>query len=362
MISASLLFPSGRSSSGIAQDQRFRGEHIISSALRSLEATLIPNVVFVHAEQTSLLSKHDDAIDLSAVRGLLETSRFRVFEWIPAESSRPIVEEGPVVYVVIPPSARAGLEISQREQTLIDTTAGLLAGNEAVMLNLQPSLLPRYGQSDPWAKLLLGLGVRADTSRVLLQQIAVGPQQIHIQRGQLIDHTQSEHAIARAVDARRVYLPLPLEVIGGESLLAIMPNEDRWLDENWASETDAQGKERLQEELSVACAVVHHENARAVVVGSGGWLLSWAADRASQSSDGQVTMANPGNSEFLLASVAWLAGLDDWIAASPIGQQTSRIEGLTASMYTVWLFVLVLGVPVLILSISGIASVRRKAA
>jgi len=90
-------------------------------------------------------------------------------------------------------------------------------------------------------------------------------------------------------------------------------------------------------------------------------LLSWAADRASQSSDGQVTMANPGNSEFLLASVAWLAGLDDWIAASPIGQQSSRIEGLTASMYTVWLFVLVLGVPVLILSISGIASVRRKA-
>ena len=73
-------------------------------------------------------------------------------------------------------------------------------------------------------------------------------------------------------------------------------------------------------------------------------------------------MENPGNSEFLLASVAWLAGLDDWIDASPIGQQTRQIEGLTASMYTVWLFVLVLGVPVLILSISGIASVRRKAA
>ena len=33
-------------------------------------------------------------------------------------------------------------------------------------------------------------------------------------------------------------------------------------------------------------------------------------------------MVNPGNSELLLASVEWLSGLDDWIAAGPIGQQT----------------------------------------
>jgi hypothetical protein len=91
-------------------------------------------------------------------------------------------------------------------------------------------------------------------------------------------------------------------------------------------------------------------------------LLSWAADRALQLGDGQVTMANPGNSEFLLASVAWLAGLDDWIAASPLGQQSSRIEGLTSKMYTVWLVILILGIPVLILSVFGIASMKRKSA
>jgi len=157
-------------------------------------------------------------------------------------------------------------------------------------------------------------------------------------------------------------MPLPIEIGGGEQLLAIMPDEDRWLAENWAAETDATGKNRLQREVSVASAVVHHDNARAIVVGSGGWLLSWAADRASQLGDGQVTMANPGNSEFLLSSVEWLAGLDDWIAASPIGHQSSRIEGLNSKMYVIWLFVLVLGVPILILSIAGVASIKRKSA
>jgi ABC-2 type transport system permease protein len=362
MISATLLFPARRSSSGIAQDQRFRGEQIISSALRSLDAVEVPQVVFVHAEEQSLLIKNKDGVDISAVQGLLESSRFRVLEWIPADSARPSLDEGPVVYVVIPPSSRAGLEISQREQTLLDTVTGLLAADEAVMLNLQPSLLPRYGQVDPWAKLLTQVGIEANTSKVVLQQVAVGPQQVYIQRAQLIDRSIGDHVIARAVDSRRIYIPLPLEINGGETLLAIMPHEDRWLDENWAAETDATGKTRLQKEVSIASAVVHHDNARAIVVGSGGWLLSWAADRASQLGDGQVTMANPGNSEFLLSSLEWLAGLDDWIAASPIGQQSSRIEGLSSKMYTVWLVVLVLGIPVLILSISGVASLKRKAA
>ncbi len=362
MIPASLLFPTGRSTTGIAQDQRFRGEQIISSALRSLNAEEVPQVVFVHAEEQSLLVKNKDGVDIAAVQGLMESSRFRVLEWIPADSARPSLGDGPVVYVVIPPSSRAGLEISQREQTLLDAVTGLLAGNEPVMLNVQPSLLPRYGQVDPWAKLLMQVGIEANTSKVVLQQVAVGPQQVYIQRAQLIDRSVGEHSIARAVDSRRMYLPLPVEISGGEPLLSIMPDEDRWLDDNWAAETDATGKSRIQEELTVASAVVHHENARAIVVGSGGWLLSWAADRASQLGDGQVTMTNPGNSEFLLASVAWLAGLDEWIAASPLGQQSSRIEGLSSNMYTVWLFVLIFGVPVFILLVSGVASIKRKAA
>ena len=206
------------------------------------------------------------------------------------------------------------------------------------------------------------MGVEANTAKVLLQRVALGPQQVHIQRAQLIDRSTGKHAIARAVDSRRIYMPLPIEVEGGVTLLAIDPSEDRWLDEHWEAQSDAVDKEFLKEQLPIASAVVHHDEARLIVVGSGGWLLSWAADRASQLGDGQLAMANPGNTEFLLASIEWLAGLDDWIAASPISQHTSRIVGLTATMYRVWLVVLILGVPSMVLGIAVILSMRRRVA
>jgi hypothetical protein len=70
-------------------------------------------------------------------------------------------------------------------------------------------------------------------------------------------------------------------------------------------------------------------------------------------------MVNPGNSELLLASVEWLSGLDDWIAAGPIGQQSSRVQGLSQSMYLMWTGVLVLGIPISLLGIAVFVSYGR---
>jgi hypothetical protein len=73
----------------------------------------------------------------------------------------------------------------------------------------------------------------------------------------------------------------------------------------------------------------------------------------------QIAMINPGNSELLLASVEWLAGLDSWIAASPIGKQSSRVSGLSATAYAGWSAILVLGIPASLLLVTIIASIRR---
>ena len=52
MIPSTLIFPqSVGDSQTVAMDQRFRGEHIISSAMRSLLTTLQPTVVFVHGKK-----------------------------------------------------------------------------------------------------------------------------------------------------------------------------------------------------------------------------------------------------------------------------------------------------------------------
>ena len=133
MIPASMLFPQyvGGSNS-IAIDQRFRGEQIISSAMRSLQSDVLPTVVFVHAEQNSILGQRPNNVDVRSARGLLETSRIGVKEWAPFDGPRPTITEGPTVWVVIPPSSRAGIELSQREQKLLDAVRGLLAGGESV--------------------------------------------------------------------------------------------------------------------------------------------------------------------------------------------------------------------------------------
>ncbi|HIA72375.1 MAG TPA: hypothetical protein EYO01_06735 [Phycisphaerales bacterium] len=362
MIPASLIFPkSGIVQETTAMDQRFRGEQIISSAMRSLKSSVQPTVVFVHAEEGSLLGRRRNNVDLWAAKGLLETSRFRVAQWIPFAGPRPNLPDGPIVWVVIPPSSRAGLTPSPREQALIDATIGLLAGNEAVMINLQPSLLPRYGQKDPWAVLVKDIGIEVDTERVLVEQVAVGPNQIEVQRSQMISDMHSEHIIAKGVSGRQIFLPFPIQVEGGEKLIVIEPTEDHWLDAKWEMELlETTGKISVMEPIQVAAAVEHHGGARAIVIGSGGWLLTWAADRALPLGGNQVALVNPGNSELLLASVEWLSGLDDWIAASPIGQQAQRINGLSKTAYFVWTLVLVLGIPSLLVFASVLTWARRN--
>lgn len=362
MIPASLLFPKDVGGTNtIAVDQRFRGEQIISSAMRSLQSEVLPTVVFVHAEEHSLFGQRQNNNDVQAVRGLLETSRVAVREWIPSDAPRPTSISGPVVWVVIPPTQRSGLEPSPREQKLLDVLQDLLAENQSVMLNIQPSLLPRYGHKDPWNILAESVGISVDSGNVLVQRVAVGQNALEIQRGQMISETNSNHIISRAVNGRQIYLPLPIALQGGESLITIKPSADRWLDPQWEREiVDVASKEPLKNEISIATAVEYNQGARAVVVGSGNWLFSWVADRAISLGGDKKAMVNPGNSELLLASVEWLAGLDDWIAAGPIGQQSSRVSGLSKSMYRTWSAILVLGIPALLLIATMTISLGRS--
>jgi len=361
MIPASVLFPKTvGGNQSVSFDQRFRGEHIISSAMRSLNTNIQPTVVFVHSEEDSLLRRRTNNIDLWAARGLLETSRFHVKEWIPFAGPRPDTSGGPTVWVVIPPFTRTGWEISQREQALIDAVRVLIVGNEPIMLNLQPSLLSRYGQKDPWAALVQLVGLSVDTQRVIVEQVAVGPNQLDVQRGQLINQTHGSHIISRAIGGKQIFLPLPIPVQGGDPLIMIEPSEDRWLEDDWDIELlDITSEIAFTVPLPVAAATEHHEGVRAIVVGSGGWMLTWAADRAVSLGGSQVAMINPGNSELLLAAVEWLSGLDDWIAAGPIGKQSSRVSGLSRTAYLLWAAILILGVPSSLLGATAFISIRR---
>ena len=79
---------------------------------------------------------------------------------------------------------------------------------------------------------------------------------------------------------------------------------------------------------------------RAVIVGSGGWLLSNVADLSDNLGGGRTALVNPGNRELLLASVAWLAARPDLLGAGLSGREVPRLDGLGDGARIGWTVVL----------------------
>jgi hypothetical protein len=100
---------------------------------------------------------------------------------------------------------------------------------------------------------------------------------------------------------------------------------------------------------------------RFLLVGSGGWLLSYITDIATSIGGERVALQFPGNYELLLASVAWLAHLDDLIAPSAVSQQVSRLDGVTTRAKWVWGSIVVGGVPAACLILGVLVwGIRRR--
>ena len=96
-------------SGGTLFDQRFRGEHLLSAAIRSLTVQQMPMVVFVHAEGESLLKIRDKRADLVGVAAMLRTGRYDLREWDLSQSAtrpKPTTNQRIVWVVVPPPPAR----------------------------------------------------------------------------------------------------------------------------------------------------------------------------------------------------------------------------------------------------------------
>jgi hypothetical protein len=362
--SAQLVPRLQRESPGVTFDQRFRGDQIISAAIRSVLVEHLPLVVFVHAQEDSMFLRRGQNIDLVGAAGVLNASRFDVAEWIVGQSDRPVGEPGQsVVWIIVPPVARKELEPSASEQALVEAARQLLADGEAVMLNVHPSLLPKFGRPDPWGTVGERFGLAADTARVVFEQVRVSPDETSQERGQIVQDFPADHAIARAVHGQRTYLVLPVPIIQAEPqagvrqhvVVTIEPSADRWLEADWSRPRDrlddAAPGPALEGPIPVVVAAegpnaVTGRVQRFMLVGSGGWLLSYITDVATSVGGERVVLEFPGNYELLLASVAWLAEMDDLIAPSAVSQQVSRLDGVTAKMKWIWGSIVVGGVPV----------------
>ncbi|MHC4993181.1 MAG: hypothetical protein ACYTGC_19595, partial [Planctomycetota bacterium] len=203
------------------------------------------------------------------------------------------------------------------------------------------------------------------------------PDETSQERGQVVRDFTADHAIARAVHGQRTYLvlPVPIREVEREGVrhavvASIAPSADRWLESDWARPPEqldgATPEARLTGAVPVVVAAEGRSGVtggpqRVLVVGSGGWLLSYITDVATSVGGDRVALEFPGNYELLLASVAWLSHLDDLIAPSAVSQQVSRLDGVTTTARWVWGSIVVGVVPAACLILGVLVwGIRRR--
>lgn len=366
-------------SGSVRIDQRFRGEQLISSAIRSMHRDTMPTVVFVHGEEQSRLEPDPRQADVTGIAMLLEAARIDVVEWAVNLGPQPAFPPGAqVVWVILPPSQRKGFEITSGEKRLLESTAFLIEQGEPVLISLYPSFLPRYGQPDPWAQIVVGLGIEAATGTVLLEETINPDGDVDVQMFQQLIEFPSDHPVARALNGQRLALPLPipLRVVAGgdggevQTLASIDPGPARWLETEWTPSLDlgpvSRDGKSMQDPMNVLLALEREpaegeQSQRLLVVGSGPWMLTNVADVAITGGGNRISLLNPGNHELMMASVAWLAGDDELVAQGPLSQEVARLRGIGAAQQQLYRWLLLLGLPgCVLLAGFGVWMARRS--
>jgi ABC-2 type transport system permease protein len=356
VIPAWRIFPRNIAAEGaerVSYSWGFRGEEVLSGAIRSISAGTMPEVVFVHCEKDSLLRARQDRNDLAASADALRSAGFGVREWTPGRGDRPAKKQGrPQVFVVLPALRRAQLDLSREERQLVDAVGGLVAEGEPVLVTAGRSMLAVLGQPDPWQTVLAPFGIEPDSARIVLELVAREDGTPEVRPWQLIERKPPASDLAQRLSGRAILMSQPMRIKRAEQspagvtltdavLVDASPN--RWLADDWKGDGDGvrevpKGKE-LKDPLPVAVLgerKIAGGTQRVALVGSGGWLLSSVADLSDSLGGARTALVNPGNRELLLSTVAWLAARADLLDAGLSGREVPRIEGVDDATRSAW--------------------------
>lgn len=372
-----------------------RAQELIASAIGRLIRPDRPIVVFTHAENPGVLLGEGGFF--TGVRERLREREIDSLEWAALAQAEPpdlarLDPTGlrPIVFIIISPDSTTGsgsgrLTGAQRATELAAVTQRLIDAGEPVLLNLNPSVFPTYGDPDPLARLAEPFGIAPRTGLAILRSTPGGAS------GSVFDPFLSvvpdpskdtpPHPAADAARGLRTLLPWatpidlidaprataePLIELTGEAAAGVWA-ESRWL--RLRSLTNTQramltdqpvfnANEDEQRPRWILAAAGERTTAlgitRLVVVGSNGWASDGAVVGTTQLIDGRITTRFPGNSVLLDAAIHWLAGLDDLIAPGAQDRSVATVRTLGPSQLSTLRWLLLGAVPGLIL-LAGIA-------
>lgn len=392
-----LYEPSVLASDGtrLISDVRFQAEELLGSAVSAVLSTARPIVVLTHGEGRPILKSVGF---LSGIRQRLSRRGIDVVEWVASHDPEPptltdLDPDGvrPVVYVALSPdssaSARGEGDLSgpERAGALGRAVALLLERREALLVSVNPSILPSYGEADPVVAPLAQSGIEVATDTPLLQRSADART-----RRTFTDLTlrgaEGGHAILAATRNLPTTLSwtIPITVRDGApwrtTPLLIAPDDTSvWGESQWLRLWQTRGEQRdlLPDQpvfdagvdrrggpWTVALAAERADqpestrSGRLVVVGSNAWFADPVAFKY-RSTDNRVALASPGNAELFEAAVLWLAGEDELIAQSAGARATPLVGSINPGALTALRWALVAGLPALTLVVGVVWRAAR---
>ncbi|MGD9692062.1 MAG: hypothetical protein AB7G17_04435 [Phycisphaerales bacterium] len=373
---------------------RANAEQLLTTALAAL-STPPPTIVLVHAVTPRLLDEQSNPESPDArafFAGLLQRLAnlgHAVIEWpIALQSIEPSLPtttpSRPVVYVIIPPTASAR-EASTAIPRLATITKTLLDRGENVLLTLEPSLLPRVGQPDPFAELLTPFAIHADTARPLVQRLSTPRGPVIWPEFRALADQDASHPLSAPITGLSLALPWPSPLrteSPATALLQIPDSPDVWGESQWltfravpreqrALAADAPTRDPSTDNTNGPWAIaaaserdtpnLDHARAtqRLVVVASSAWFFDPVALEPDPNTP-RPTLLNPGNSELFDASLRWLAHQDDLLARGAESLATPRIPPMTSDTLAILRWVITLAPPAMVLLLGvSIRLIRR---
>lgn len=369
-------------------DLRRRAEAVVASALAAMSTPLRPIVVFMHAEprpfmeQVPLFAKLTERLELRGID---------VVEWCVMQSPDPPVlstktpeGERPVVYVTLAPDSSTGTQGeqagSQRAGVLGQAMARLADSGSPMLVSMNPSVLPTFGEKDPTVAVLERFGLMADTGRPILAE-NITPRGRVVGTDQIVQPmTAGEDSKGRAILNAVRGLPtffgwaVPITVSSqppagsARAALYTIENSAAWAETQWLGYWQIAGEQRglvpnppkfdegkdQRGPWTVAFAaerqIAGGSTQRLVAVGSNNWYTDFVMQREGVI-DGRAVLINPGNAELFDAAVLWLAGQESLIAASPEARSVPLVSALSERQIFLLRVFLIAGLPMLVLAI-----------
>lgn len=375
--------------SRLVGDVRFQAEELFASAVSTVLATTNPVVVLTHAEAASVL---ESTALFNGIRERLARRGIDVVEWSTLREDAPDLREvnpdgvRPVVYVTLSPDSSAAPRTAEeapgpeRAAGLGRALQRLVDEGEPIMLNLNPSVLPAYGERDPVAAPFAALGLELRTGSPLLKRMP-GLRGDEVLTELALTGREGEHPIQRAAANLPTLLPwaIPVRAADGSSLrttalLEVRAEETVWGETQWLrlwqtpraqrpmipdkpsfdrGVDDGAGPWTVALAAERADAPAGSRRGRLVVVGSNGWYSDPAAFQYEMA-DGRVSLASPGNAELFEAAVLWLAGQDELIAQSAGARAMPLVGPIEPARLSIIRWGLVAGLPVLTLLLGAL--------